>query len=126
MAVRTVPTEGFARAVRRAAYQAGLSLYGDTLEHRCADISVSCISARVQEGLDNDTDPMVIGLVDDYEYAFTMDHVGIEASGDAITDPKLHDRGYLMLYDPEYGISVLAVDMTTEMMYKMINDATTR
>ena len=109
------------KGFRRAAYQAGRELYGEDLVYRSGNVVMGTLSGRVKHLLEEDTEPSVCGLVDDYEYAFTMKGKGIEASGDAITDPKLADNGYVMLYDPEFGIAVLRVDLTTEEMYKMIN-----
>ena len=109
------------RSIRRAAYMAGSTLYED-LVHRSGDVKVRSISDRVGHLLQGGTDPSVCGLVDDYEYAFTLDGVGIEASGLAITDDSLQQDGYVYLYDPEYGIDILKVDLTTREMYALINN----
>ncbi len=110
------------RAIARAAYVAGRALYGDDLVHRSATIKYRNISTRVQSMLEAGCASSCAGLVDDFEYAFTLDGVGIEASGDALTDPHLARGEFVCLYDPEFGIDLLVVDMTTEEMYKMINN----
>jgi hypothetical protein len=90
-----------------AAKQAGIQLYGDGLVFSSTAIKMRGISDRVQHLLDNDVEPEVAILVDDYEYAFSLDGVGIEASGDAITDERLKHAGLVLLYDPEFGVDVL-------------------
>ena len=109
------------RRLRKAAYKAGRELYGDDLIFRASTITFRSLRDRVVDLLEQDTDPCVCGLVDDYEYAFTLDGKGIEASGDAISDPKLQHGNVVLLYDPEFGIDVLGVcDFTTEEMYQLI------
>ena len=109
------------RRLRRAAYKAGRELYGSTLIFRSSAIKFRSLQDRVVDLLEQDTDPCVCGLVDDYEYAFTLDGKGIEASGDAITDLKLQCGNTVLLYEPEFGIDVLSVaHFTTEEMYQLI------
>ena len=113
--------KSFERLIREAAYQAGIALYGLDLVYRNSEVKIRNLSDRIKEQLEECVDPSVAGCVDDYEYAFTEDHLGIEASGETLTNPDLHNEGLLCLYDPEFGIDVLKVDMTTEQMFKYIN-----
>ena len=111
--------KNFKQQIRKLAYQAGIALYGEDLVYRNSDIKVRKLSDRVKDQLENGTCPDVAGCVDDYEYAFNGDG-GIEASGETLTNTAIHDGDMLYLYDPEFGIDVLKVDMTNETMFDMI------
>jgi hypothetical protein len=95
-----------------AAYKAGLDLYSDNgLVFNSVKIKTRSITERVQALLLADTAPEVCGLVDDYEYAFTPSGKGIEASGLLLADPILNCDGFVYLYEPEFGIDILQVDI---------------
>ena len=108
------------REILKAGYKAGRGLYGESLIWRSGGIRYRTLSDRIVNMLENDVDPIVAGLVDDYEFAFNMQGVGMEASGEWLTEVTLHDHNYLLLYTPEFGVDVLRIDMTHEEMVNLI------
>ena len=108
------------REILRAGYFAGKGLYGESLIWRSGGVTFRKLSDRIADMLDNDVDPIVAGIIDDYEFAFNMQGVGMEASGEWLTEATLHDQEHLLLYDPEFGIDVLHIDMSHEEMIDMI------
>ena len=113
------------KALIKAGYKAGRSLYGSDLVWQCTSVTFSrwnSLSERIRTMLAEGTAEEVVMLIDDYEFAFTLDGTGIDCSGERITNTSLHDEGYLFLYDPEFGVQALKVDINTAEAYSIVRE----
>jgi hypothetical protein len=106
----------------QSAYKAGIALYGQGLVWRNTSVTFSTITERIRTGIEECTAEEVLLMIDDYEYVFTVEGKGIEASNELITDTRFHSNGYLCTYDPEFGIYVYKVDCTFLKALKIIKE----
>ena len=104
----------------KLAYNAGKTLYGDNLIFNSTVVSVYTLKQFIDELIDEMCAIEVIGTIDDFQYAFTIDSEGIDCSGDYITDLRLQHNGKVMLYEPDYGVSIIEIDMTHDEMIEYI------